>query len=45
VRTFIAGTFLEGLRERCIELLGAERLWKLVVDEQDSNIVRFLYPP
>ena len=44
-RKYIAGEFIERLRERCIEVLGPEGSWKLAVDEQDPNIVHFFYPP
>jgi len=44
-RKYIAGEFIERLRERCIEVLGREGSWSLGVDEQDRNIVHFFYPP
>ncbi len=43
-RGYIAGAFLDQLRGRCTEVLGAAS-WKLAVDPHDPNIVRFLYPP
>ncbi len=42
---YIAGEFLEHLRTRCTEVLGAEGSWRLAVDEQDPNVVHFFYPP
>lgn len=43
-RRYVAGEFLERLRERCTAELGPQGPWKLAVDEQDPNIVRFFYP-
>lgn len=43
-QTYIGGVFLDRLRERLVEVLGAEGPWKLAVDEHDPNIVHFFYP-
>ena len=43
-QSYIAGEFLQCLRARCTEVLGAEGSWKLAVDELDPNIVHFFYP-
>lgn len=43
-QSYIAGEFLERLRARSTEVLG-EGPWTLAVDEEDSNIVHFFYPP
>ncbi len=40
---YIAGEFLEALKTRCHEVLGASGAWRLV-SEQDPNVVRFRYP-
>jgi hypothetical protein len=43
-RRYIAGEFLDLLRARCREVLGANEAWSLDVSEQDPNVVRFRYP-
>jgi nucleotidyltransferase AbiEii toxin of type IV toxin-antitoxin system len=40
---YIGSEFLEALRARCHEILGAEG-WSLEVSGQDPNVVRFAYP-
>jgi hypothetical protein len=41
---YIGGEFLDALRARCREILGATDAWSLDVSEQDPNVVRFRYP-
>jgi hypothetical protein len=41
---YISGEFLEALRARCEEVLGAPEAWSLGISEQDPNVVRFQYP-
>ncbi|MBI4892590.1 MAG: nucleotidyl transferase AbiEii/AbiGii toxin family protein [Acidobacteria bacterium] len=41
---YIRGEFAEHVTVRCRELLGSGGGWTLKVDEQDPNVVRFLYP-
>jgi hypothetical protein len=41
---YIGGEFLDVLRARCREILGAADGWSLDVSEQDPNVVRFRYP-
>lgn len=41
---YIGGEFLDVLRTRCREILGAIEAWSLEVSEQDPNVVRFRYP-
>lgn len=43
-QSYITGEFLERLHARCTEVLGAEGSWRLVIDEEDPNIVHFFYP-
>ena len=45
-RAYISGPFLDRLRARCREVLGpeAEDGWKLSVDAQGPDVVRFAYP-
>ena len=44
-RTYIEGDFLRHLRARCVDVLGPESTWRLIVDGQDPHIVHFFYPP
>jgi Nucleotidyl transferase AbiEii toxin, Type IV TA system len=41
---YIGGEFLQVLRTRCDEVLGAGDKWSLEVDPQDPNTIRFRYP-
>lgn len=41
---YISGEFIEALRGRCREILGADDSWGLEVGGQDPNVVRFRYP-
>jgi Nucleotidyl transferase AbiEii toxin, Type IV TA system len=41
---YIGGEFLDVLKARCEEVLGAGDDWSLTVDPQDPNIIRFRYP-
>jgi hypothetical protein len=43
-RRYIAGEFLDVLKARCGEILGASNAWSLHVSEQDPNEVQFRYP-
>jgi hypothetical protein len=45
-RSYIKGEFVERLRERCREALGPEttRGWKVGVDGENPDVVRFEYP-
>lgn len=43
-RRYIAGEFLDVLKARCGEILGARNAWSLHVSEQDPNVVQFRYP-
>lgn len=40
---YIGGAFLDAMKTRCKEILGAEA-WSLEVSGQDPNVVRFEYP-
>ena len=44
-REYIAGEFLAAFRVRCEEVLGPKGSWRLDVEPQDPNVVRFRYPP
>jgi hypothetical protein len=41
---YIGGEFLDALRTRCEEILGASGPWHLNVSGQDPNVVQFRYP-
>lgn len=41
---YIGGEFLDALKTRCEEVLGATGAWTLDVSAQDPNVVRFPYP-
>jgi Nucleotidyl transferase AbiEii toxin, Type IV TA system len=41
---YIATEFIQALKKRCREVLGAPDAWSLGVSEQDPNVVRFRYP-
>ena len=41
---YIRGEFLNALKPRCEEVLGAREAWGLGVSPQDPNVVRFHYP-
>ena len=41
---YIGGDFLDALRARCEEILGAAEAWSLDVSGQDPNGIRFQYP-
>ncbi len=41
---YIGGEFIQVLKARCEEVLGAGDNWSLDVDPQDPNMVRFRYP-
>ena len=41
---YIGSEFLDALKARCREILGAEGAWSLDVSEADPNVVRFRYP-
>ena len=41
---YIGGDFLDVLKARCGEILGATDAWSLNVSEQDPNVVQFRYP-
>ncbi|HMD99045.1 MAG TPA: nucleotidyl transferase AbiEii/AbiGii toxin family protein [Terriglobia bacterium] len=41
---YIGSEFLEALKTRCRDVLGAAGAWSLGVSEQDPNVVRFQYP-
>jgi hypothetical protein len=43
-RAYVAGTFLETLRDRIREVLGPKEDWKLAVNGTDPNAVEFEYP-
>jgi hypothetical protein len=43
-RRYIGGDFLDVLKARCREILGATNAWTLAVSEQDPNVVQFHYP-
>jgi len=43
-RRYIAGEFLDVLKARCGEILGATDAWSLRVSEQDPNVAQFRYP-
>ena len=43
-RQYIGGEFLDALKTRCQEVLGAAGAWSLDVSGQDPNVVRFRYP-
>ena len=43
-RRYIGGEFLDVLKARCGEILGATGAWRLHVSEQDRNVVQFRYP-
>ena len=44
-RKYIAGEFLATFRARCEDVLGPTGSWRLDVNPQDPNVVRFRYPP
>src|SRR5689334_3748518 len=44
-REYSAGPFIQQLRQRFTDVLGPAGSWRLVVDQDDLNIVRFYYPP
>ena len=41
---YIGGEFLDALKTRCQQVLGAAGAWSLEVSAQDPNVVRFHYP-
>lgn len=41
---YIRGEFLDALKPRCEEVLGASGAWGLGVSPQDQNVVQFHYP-
>ncbi len=41
---YIGGDFLDALKARCEEILGAAEAWSLDVSGQDPNVIRFQYP-
>jgi hypothetical protein len=43
-RRYIGGEFLDVLKARCREVLGATDGWSLNVSERDPNVVQFRYP-
>ncbi len=43
-RRYIGGEFLDALKARSGEILGATDAWSLHVSEQDPNVVQFRYP-
>jgi Nucleotidyl transferase AbiEii toxin, Type IV TA system len=43
-REYIAGPFIDQLRQRFTDVLGPAGSWRLAVDRDDLNIVRFYYP-
>jgi hypothetical protein len=43
-RRYVGGEFLDALRARCHEVLGAAGAWRLDISEQDPNVVQFRYP-
>jgi len=43
-RTYIAGPFLEALRERCNAVLGESDDWSVALSSSDPNTVEFVYP-
>ena len=43
-RRYIGSEFLDVLKARCGEILGATDAWSLHVTEQDPNVVQFRYP-
>jgi hypothetical protein len=43
-RRYIGGEFLDVLKARCGEILGATDAWSLCVSERDPNVVQFRYP-
>jgi hypothetical protein len=44
-RRYIGSEFLDVLKTRCGEILGATDAWSLNASEQDPNVVQFRYPP
>jgi hypothetical protein len=43
-RRYIGSEFLDVLKARCGEILGATDAWSLCVSERDPNVVQFRYP-
>ncbi|MEQ8844178.1 MAG: nucleotidyl transferase AbiEii/AbiGii toxin family protein [Phycisphaerales bacterium] len=43
-RAYIAGPFLEALRERCSAILGDSDEWSVVLSTTDPNTIEFVYP-
>jgi hypothetical protein len=43
-REYIAGPFVDQLRERFTETIGPAGSWHLAVDQDDPNVIRFYYP-
>src|SRR5580658_8377651 len=43
-RRYVGSEFLDVLKARCGEILGATDAWSLNVSEQDPNVVQFRYP-
>lgn len=43
-RRYIGGEFLDALKTRCHEVLGAAETWSVDVSGQDPNVVQFRYP-
>jgi hypothetical protein len=43
-RRYIRSEFIDVLKARCGEILGASDGWSLNVSEQDPNVVQFRYP-
>jgi hypothetical protein len=43
-RRYIGSEFLDVLKARCGEILGATDAWSLRVSEQDPNVIQFRYP-
>src|SRR5271166_3357169 len=41
---YIGGDFLDALKARCEEILGAAEAWSLDVSGQDPNVIRFQFP-
>jgi hypothetical protein len=41
---YVGTDFLDLLKTRCLEILGAADTWSLDITEQDRNVVRFRYP-
>lgn len=44
-RGYIAGPFIDRLNKRFTETLGPASSWRLAIDRDDPNVVRFFYPP